>query len=113
MKLKQRLFRSGTISATIALLILPLAMAAPAQAAPDPVPSVDRAPMGTLACGYNVGFGGTGRWYRNCSGQEVNLGAIPFQGLYCVKPYSYRELSAFSFAVQIVSRDCSNPQTDK
>lgn len=69
-------------------------------------------PYGTLSCGYNVGFGGSGRWYRNCTGTEQNVGGFPFQGLWCVPAYSYRELSAFTFGVQIVSNDCSNPPTD-
>lgn len=97
--------------------------AAPASAAPIPASSAQEAvsmksvtaaspPYGTLNCGYNVGFGGSGRWYRNCTNHEVNVGALPFQGLWCVRANSYRELSAFTLGVQIVSSDCSNPKTD-
>lgn len=132
-------FRFWLVAMACSILALPLAIAAPANAGEKVVSSISTSspanqsvkgidllangtanvvmPMATpnapLACGYNVGFGGSGRWYRNCSGVEVNLGAAPFQGLWCIAPYSYRELSAFSFHVQIVSRDCSNPRTDK
>jgi hypothetical protein len=95
----------------------------PASAAPTlftsthglaPMKAVSAAapPYGTLKCGYNVGFGGSGRWYRNCTDLEINLGASVFQGLWCIRPHSYRELSAFTIAVNIVSYDCSNPKTD-
>jgi hypothetical protein len=97
--------------------------AAPASASPIPAPSAQEVvsmkavnaaspPYGTLQCGYNVGFGGSGRWYRNCTNHEVNVGAFVFQGLWCVRANSYRELSAFTVGVQIVSNDCSNPKTD-
>lgn len=110
------------LAAVAVLLTIPMS-AAPSSAATsststaavanEPVTAADSPPYGTLDCGYNVGHGGSGRWYRNCTGTEKNVGGIPFQGLWCVPAHSYRELSAWTFAVQIVSNDCSNPPTDK
>lgn len=115
--------KKKTILGACAVALLAALSAAPAFAAPTAASSAQEAvsmgavkaaspPYGTLKCGYNVGFGGSGRWYRNCTNHEVNVGAFVFQGLWCVRANSYRELSAFTVGVQIVSNDCSNPKTD-